>query len=117
MSTVKAIEFQGPLGTLRGMLHRPAAAGPSPVVLLLHGFTGQHIEDQRLFVQFARCLADGGYAVLRFDFYGSGDSDGEFDQFTMRSEVADAVTALDWLAAQPGLDIKRIGVVGLSMGG
>ncbi len=117
MSSVQAVEFQGPLGTLRGMLHRPAATDPAPVVMLLHGFTGQHIEDQRLFVQFARCLADAGFVVLRFDFYGSGDSDGEFDEFTLRTEVADAAAALDWLAGQPGLDMNRIGVVGLSMGG
>jgi hypothetical protein len=120
MSTVQAVEFQGQLGTLRGMFHRPARladGGHFPVVMLLHGFSGHHVEDHRLYVQFARCLADAGFAALRFDFYGSGDSDGDFEEFTVLSELCDAVIALDWIGQQPGIDTRRIGVVGLSLGG
>jgi hypothetical protein len=118
VDTVQQVAFEGPLGTLRGLLHRPRIAEQAvPAVLLLHSFTGQHIEDQRLYVQAARHLAGSGFAVLRFDFYGSGDSDGDFEEFTALTEVADAVAALDWLAQQPGIDAGRIGVVGLSLGG
>ena len=88
MPTTEQIAFDGPLGTLRGLLHRPDGAEPAPVVLLLHGFTGQHIEQDRLFVQAARALAAAGFAALRFDFYGSGDSDGDFEEFTVESELA-----------------------------
>jgi dipeptidyl aminopeptidase/acylaminoacyl peptidase len=118
MDTVQQVAFEGPLGTLRGLLHRPRLVDQAvPAVVLLHGFTGQHIEDHRLFVQAARHLAGSGFAVLRFDFYGSGDSDGDFEEFTVPTEVADAVAALDWFAQQPGIDAGRIGVVGLSLGG
>ncbi|MBN1967394.1 MAG: alpha/beta fold hydrolase [Anaerolineae bacterium] len=117
MSHVEAIAFNGPLGTLRGMLHRPDGESSAPVIVLLHGFTGQHIEDHRLYVQMGRHLADAGFAALRFDFYGSGDSDGDFEDFTVQTEVNDAAAALDWIGQQPGLDAARIGVVGLSMGG
>lgn len=117
MSDVQAIAFPGPLGTLRGMFHRPSGSGPFPVVMLLHGFTGYHIEDHRLFVQTARALVEAGFVVLRFDFYGSGDSDGDFEEFTVHTEVQDAVTALGWLGQQPGIDAKRIAVLGLSLGG
>lgn len=110
------IAFEGPLGTLRGVLHRPGRK-PAPAVMLLHGFTGQHIEDQRLFVQAARQLTDAGFAVLRFDFYGSGNSDGDFEEMTVHTEVADARAGLDWLCAQRGIATDRIGVVGLSLGG
>lgn len=111
------IAFDGPLGTLRGVLHRPDRAGDLPGIVLLHGFTGQHIEDQRLFVQAGRFLAEDGYAVLRMDFYGSGNSDGAFDAMTVHSEVDDAVAMLDWFCAQPGIDPGRFAVVGLSLGG
>jgi len=117
MSQITQISFQGPLGTLRGILHCPDQTTPAPAVMLLHGFTGYHIEDGKLFVHAARHLAQAGFAALRFDFFGSGDSDGEFDQFTILTEVADAVAGLDWLSKQPGIDASRIGVVGLSMGG
>lgn len=117
MPTTEQIAFDGPLGTLRGLLHRPDGHAHAPAVMLLHGFTGQHIEQDRLFVQAARALAAAGFAALRFDFYGSGDSDGDFEEFTLDSEVGDAACALDWLAAQPGIDVARIGVIGLSLGG
>lgn len=117
MPAIEQIAFAGPLGTLRGLLHRPDSASPAPVIVLLHGFTGQHIEQDRLFVQMARALTAAGFAALRFDFYGSGDSDGDFQEFTVESEVADAAAALDWLTQQPGLDPARVGVVGLSLGG
>jgi dienelactone hydrolase len=117
MSDIQAVAIDGPLGTLRGMLHRPAGDRRAPAVVLLHGFTGYHIEDHRLFVQMARCLADAGFVVLRFDFYGSGDSDGDFEECTVLTEVADAVAGLDWLTQQPGIDADRIGILGLSLGG
>ncbi len=117
MSRVEAVEFPGPLGTLRGMLHRPATPEPWPALMMLHGFTGTRVENDRLFVQAARHFADAGLAVLRFDFYGSGESDGDFEEMTIRTELADAAAALDWLTGQPGIDAGRIGVLGLSMGG
>jgi dienelactone hydrolase len=117
MPTTEQISFEGPLGTLRGMLHRPDGVDPTPAVMLLHGFTGQHIESDRLFVQVARALADAGFAALRFDFYGSGDSDGDFEEFTLDTELADACAGFDWLSTQSGIDPNRIGVVGLSLGG
>jgi dienelactone hydrolase len=117
MSTIQAVAIDGPLGTLRGLLHRPAGDDHAPAVVLLHGFTGHHVEEHRLFVQMARCLADDGFAVLRFDFYGSGDSDGDFEEFTVHTQVADAAAALDWVSEQKRVDADRIGVLGLSLGG
>ncbi|HML21722.1 MAG TPA: alpha/beta fold hydrolase [Aggregatilinea sp.] len=117
MSRIDPVEITGRLGTLRGLLHRPDAAAAAPVVVMLHGFTGQHVEQDRLFVQAARVFAQAGLAVLRFDFYGSGDSDGDFEEFTVQTELDDAVTALDWISAQPGIDPARLGVLGLSLGG
>jgi dipeptidyl aminopeptidase/acylaminoacyl peptidase len=117
MPHINAVEITGPLGTLRGLVHWPDGDGPAPAVVLLHGFTGQHIEQDRLFVQAARHLSTAGFAVLRMDFYGSGDSDGDFDEWTVFTEVEDAVSMLDWLGQQPRVAADRLGVVGLSLGG
>lgn len=111
------IAFGGPLGTLRGMFHLPEGDGPFPTVVMLHGFTGTHIENTRLFVQAARWFAGAGFAVLRMDFYGSGDSDGTFEEMTVQSEVEDAAAMLYWLESQQRVDSNRIAVLGLSMGG
>ena len=111
------IEFDSAGKTLRGMLHLPAGRPPHPAVMLCHGFTGHRIEVHFLFVRIARELQARGLAALRFDFAGSGESDGEFADMTMSGEVNDAEAALEFLRAQPAVDEDRIGVAGLSLGG
>ena len=105
---------------LVGMLHRPgdsAIRNPQPAILFLHGFTGQKTEAHRVFVKTARALARAGFTALRFDFRGSGDSGGEFEQATVNGWRHDARVAFDTLLRQPGVDAGRVGVIGLSMGG
>ncbi len=84
---------------------------------MLHGFTGNKAETHRLFVQTARRLTTAGFIALRFDFLGSGDSEGEFEQMTIRGEVEDALNALAFLRAQRRVDTARIGLLGFSLGG
>ncbi len=114
---MKYIEFRSGPNTLRGMLHVPAGDGPFPSVMFCHGFTGHRIEAHFLFVTIARRLAGAGVAALRFDFAGSGESDGAFADMTMSGEVDDAEKALDFLGARPEVDPARVGAVGLSLGG
>jgi dipeptidyl aminopeptidase/acylaminoacyl peptidase len=102
---------------LYGMLHHPLAQGPHPAVMLLHGFTGQRVESHRIFVKLARRLASNGLAALRFDFRGSGESEGEFADITIARWVRDALAGLDWLAERQGIDPDQLGVLGLSIGG
>ena len=99
------------------MLHLPQGTGPFPVLSFLHGFTGQRFEPHRLFVKTSRSLAQENIASLRFDFRGSGESHGDFRDVTMSGEVEDALQSLTFLREQPEIDSKRIGVLGLSMGG
>jgi len=102
---------------MAGVLHLPAGRGRAPAVLMLHGFTGHKVETHRLFVRTARQLAASGLIVLRFDFRGSGDSEGEFEEMTIRGEVEDALNALAFLREQRRVDTARVGLVGFSLGG
>ena len=99
-----------------GMLHLPDKRGRFPVALLLHGFTGTKSEIHRMFVKLSRELAAHGVASLRFDFRGSGDSAGEFEELTVRSEIADALEAIKFLRRHRRVDTRRLALVGLSMG-
>jgi hypothetical protein len=101
------------------MLHLPAAAlkRPAPSVVLFHGFTGNRMESHWLFVKCSRALARAGVASLRFDFYGSGESDGEFREMSLRGEIADGRAAVAFLRGQAGIDPDRVGLLGLSLGG
>ncbi|HET9178977.1 MAG TPA: alpha/beta hydrolase [Terriglobia bacterium] len=103
---------------LRGMLHRPASGrGRLPAVVFFHGFTGDRMESHWIFIKCARALAGQGIASLRFDFYGSGESDGSFCEATLQSEIADARSAVRFMHRQKGIDAGRLGLCGLSLGG
>ena len=101
-----------------GMLHMPDRyKGKVPAVVLFHGFTGTKVEPHRIFVKMARALAKAGIAALRFDFRGSGDSEGEFSSMTLTGELRDARAAMAFIRSRPGIDKSRVGVLGLSFGG
>lgn len=104
---------------LYGMLHMPDGPSPAtgwPSVIVLHGFTGNRIEGHRNFVLLARTLAARGVACLRFDFRGSGESQGDFAEMTVSREVEDAQAAFEYLRRQPGIDPQRVMLLGFSMG-
>ena len=119
METV--IQFQNRQNKwLRGMIHRPSRVRSRrgvPGVVFFHGFTGDRMESHWLFVKCARALAEAGIASLRFDFYGSGESEGNFSEVTLQSEISDAQGAVDFFRRQKGIDPDRLGLLGLSLGG
>lgn len=49
----------------------------------------------------ARVLADAGWASLRFDKRGVGESGGDYLSTGFYDELEDATSALHWLSAQP----------------
>ena len=100
-----------------GMLHLPKGRGRFPAALLLHGFTGTKVEAHRMYVKLSRTLAQHGIASLRFDYRGSGDSAGEFEDMTIRSEIADSLEAIRFLARHKRVNSRRLALIGMSMGG
>lgn len=115
----RLVEFANRSGkTLRGMLHLPATTkGRVPSVVFFHGFTGSRVEPHAAFVKCSRALAQAGIASLRFDFYGSGESDGEFREMSLRGEIADGRSAVAFVREQPGIDPQRLGLLGFCLGG
>lgn len=84
------IEFVGAIGQrLSGVLHVPAE--PTGSVLLAHCFTCS--KELHTMTRLASSLAGRGYAVLRFDFTGLGDSGGEFTDSTVSVHVGDLTRA------------------------
>jgi len=61
-------------------------------------------------------FAGHGYAAVRVDLRGSGDSDGILPDEYSRQEEDDALEVLAWLAAQPWCT-GRVGMFGISWGG
>ncbi len=113
----RAHDFANEGQRIAGTLHLRDDAGPHPGVVLCHGFTGMRLEAHFLFVKMSGALERAGFASLRFDFRGSGESEGEFRDMTVETEVSDAVAAVDVFCAMPEIDEKRVGLIGLSLGG
>ncbi len=104
--------------TLRGTAHLPTETDSAvPAVILFHGFTANRLEAHRLFLKLSRALEAAGIASFRFDFAGSGESDGDFSEMTVSSELRDANAILDFVRVHPRVNHARITVCGLSLGG
>jgi len=108
--------IKGPRGRLAAMLHIPTRT-PAPSLVMCHGFTGNRVEAHRLFVRAAREFSKRGILACRFDFYGSGESEGEFHEMTVSNEIEDLGAVLDFLLRRPEVDSRRVGALGLSLGG
>lgn len=112
-----AIEIKNNNKTLRGMIHKPESKNKVPLAVFCHGFTGHKHEKHNMFVKTARALEEAGIASLRFDFAGSGESDGDFRDMTFSSEVSDALSAVEYARSLDFVDASHIYIIGLSMGG
>lgn len=83
------------------------------VIILAHGITVDKNEDG-VFTSLAKLLSSRGYAVLRFDFRGHGESKGQPIDMTIKGEILDIDAAVDIVRRQGYSDI---GLVGASFGG
>ncbi len=79
---------------------------------MAHCFTCS--KDLFTMTRLAKGLADAGFAVLRFDFTGLGESGGDFSATTVSTNVRDLTRAATWLI-QRGLG--PCGLLGHSLGG
>ena len=82
--------------------------------LVLHGFGGS--KDGGGMIEQARYLESWGYVVLRFDYRGCGQSEGEPAMIRCLDQVADTKNALSWLAKRPEVAGDRIATIGYSFG-
>ena len=114
----QAVEIISRGNTLRGMIIKPDnILGKIPVVLLLHGFGGNKMGPHFIFVKLCRLLERMGIASVRFDFAGSGESDGDFSNMTISDELKDAQNILNFIKSLDFIDKTNIAVLGFSMGG
>ncbi len=95
----------------------PVAAPPWPVVVLVHGLSGDRIGRSYHFVEFGRRLAARGIACVRFDHAGCGESTGDQLSLSMRTIERDALAVVDHLRGDGRFEMNRLGVAGSSLGG
>ncbi len=97
---------------LAARLELPDDEQPLAYALFAHCFTCS--KDMKIAVQVSRALSRRRIAVLRFDFTGLGESEGDFSWTTFSTEVSDVIAAAQFLEreyAAPRL------LIGHSLGG
>lgn len=103
---------------IRGVIHLPEETQSNlPCVIFCHGFTASRIEPHFMFVKISRALEKIGVASIRFDFLGSGESDGLFSEMTLSNEAADCEAIIDYTRSLSFIDQRKISLLGFSMGG
>ena len=100
---------------LAARLWRPATEAPAPAILEYLPYRkrdGTAPRDATTHPVFAAA----GYACIRVDVAGTGDSDGLFDDEYSEQELSDGEAVIAWIARQPWCD-GNVGMIGISWGG
>ncbi|MCM3710636.1 alpha/beta hydrolase [Sporosarcina luteola] len=102
----------------------PIKEGLLPAILILAG-SGKLNRDANaekgkfqfnLYRDLAEHLPTLGFATLRYDKRGVGESEGNFERTGLWDAVTDAANALEFLASHPDIDPHRLIVIGHSEG-
>jgi uncharacterized protein len=108
---------------LSGVLQYPAQdgnerkAGKYPLIIICHGFIGNRMGTDRLFVEAAERLTKSGNLVLRFDYGGCGESTGDYGSGGLDELIEQTRTVIDYGFGLDIVDSERIILIGHSLGG
>ncbi|NER13580.1 prolyl oligopeptidase family serine peptidase [Leptobacterium flavescens] len=112
------VSFKSKDITLKGIILKPEGPGPHPAILILHGSGGSYQTYDKWYNRFhANELLSRGFAVMSYTKRGSGKHDIDYKYVTYEDLMEDALTAVDFLRRQPGIDPDHIGLLGVSESG
>ncbi len=97
---------------LQAVMERPTDR-PAPLLIFLHGFTSS--KDRPHNIAFCEAVREAGFATLRMDMYGHGESGGRFRDHTLTHWVSNALAAVRWAEAQDW--VTEVWLAGHSQGG
>ena len=79
---------------LHAKLDLPEGKEKCPLVIVIHGFTG-HMEERHI-VAACQAMKEIGFATLRAEMYGHGQSGGKFEDHTLYKWVTGALAVVDY---------------------
>ncbi|CAA9889313.1 Hydrolase, exosortase system type 1 associated [Candidatus Methylobacter favarea] len=107
MSSVMPVFIPGQAGRLFAIYHHPATGEKAKKAILhIPAFAEEMNKSRRMIAMQAREFAKSGYAVLIFDLFGTGDSEGKFSDATWEIWKNDVHTVCQWLIEQGILNIS-----------
>ena len=108
---VKFVELKHKGGYIRGLHH---INNSKKIVIFFHGFTGNKNESNFSFARQARLFDKNNIDSIRLDYYGNGDSDGEFNDMNFTDLIKQGNLIIDYVKT---LNYDKIYLEGMSMGG
>ncbi len=100
---------------LFGVYHPPQKIISQDIgIVLCYPMGQEYIRTHRAFFQLANQLSLSGFHVLRFDYYGCGDSMGDYKEGSIRQWINDINTAVNEL--KEGCGTKKVMLIGLRLG-
>ena len=109
---IVALEVDGL--TLGGQLYLPHSEGSFPTVCICHGIPANVPDPRdRGYALLAERICRRGFAVLIFNFRGTGASDGNLD---ILGWTKDLKAVIDYLCTLPEVDRSRLSLLGFSGG-
>jgi alpha/beta superfamily hydrolase len=83
-------------------------------LVLCSPFAEEKVRTQRVYVSFARALASAGAAAICFDYFGDGDSEGDFEAARLDDRLLDIKVVYRDACKRTGA--RRTGLLGLRWG-
>jgi pimeloyl-ACP methyl ester carboxylesterase len=100
---------------LFGVYHAPEGkTARQAAILLCQPLGHEYLRAHRAFRNLAVSLAGQGFHVLRFDYFGCGDSGGDGEQTTIEQCLSDLSSAIEELKDTSG--VPRVSLIGLRLG-
>lgn len=84
------------------ILDRPPNGSVRGAAVFVHPWAEELNKSRRAVAEGSRALARSGWAVLRMDLFGCGDSSGEFGDATWADWTDDVALGVRWLAERSG---------------
>lgn len=117
---IEKIILEGQTGKISAILSYPddaiIAGRKLSAILLLHGFGTNKDEVNSVYKEMASMFEAEKMVSLRIDFFGYGESDGEPEESSLDTMIADAKSAFEYLRGLPYVETLSISIVGFSLG-
>lgn len=107
----EAFYFESDGKRLFAVLERPEMPVFRTGILFCHPYGEEKQRTCRIYGKLANSLCEKGFFVMRFDCRGYGDSEGEFEESTVETQIADTMRAAEVLRKESGLEgVELIGL-------
>jgi len=96
---------------LSALFHKPANQ-TNRIIIVTHSFKGDK-DYQPIMREFSKHICNKGYATIRFDCWGSGESEGKFEDSSITTQIEDLQDIIKYVKSQ---GYSEICLIGLSLG-